>query len=75
MSGVPQAWTDLIAALRRAQVARDIVREKGATQQLRDCAVIDYSRACDAMVEEMSKLSAAHDLGRITLLLSKKDRA
>jgi hypothetical protein len=71
---VPQAWTSLIGHHRAAQVAQDQMKDPGATQIVRDEATVAYARACDAMVAEMTRLSESHELGRITLLLSKRER-
>lgn len=75
MSGpVPQAWTSLIGHHRAAQVAQDEMKAPGATQIARDEATVRYARACDAMVADMTRLSEAQELGRITLFLSKRER-
>jgi hypothetical protein len=73
-SPVPEAWTRLIGLHRAAQVAQDQMKDPAATQIARDEAIIRYSRATDAMVAEMTRLSEAQDLGRITLFLSKRER-
>ena len=65
----------MIAHLRTAQVSRGVMRDARETQQARDRATVDYSRAVDAMVDDLGLLSDSHTLGRITLLLSKKDRS
>lgn len=72
---VPRAWTTMIAQLRTARVARDVMRDARETQAARDRATVDYSRAVDAMVDDLALLSDGQTLGRITLLLSKKDRS
>lgn len=75
MSGpVPEAWTRLVGQHRAAQVALDQMKDPAATQIGRDDATIRYARACDAMVAEMTRLSETQELGRITLLLSKRER-
>ncbi len=72
---VPRAWTTMIAQLRTARLSRDVMRDPRETQAARDRATVDYSRAVDAMVDDLALLSDGQMLGRITLLLSKKDRA
>lgn len=75
MSGpVPEAWTQLVGHHRAAQVAQDQMKDPAATQIARDDATIRYARATDAMVAAMTRLSETHELGRITLLLSKRER-
>ncbi len=71
---VPEAWTNLIGYHRAAQVAQDQMKDRAASQAARDEATVRYDRACDAMVAEMTRLSESHDLGRITLFLSKRER-
>jgi hypothetical protein len=75
MAHVPQAWNDLVSSHRKAQVAHDAMRNPGVTGPFHDAVVIDHSRALDAMFDAMSRLSEAGDIGRITLLLSRKERA
>lgn len=71
---VPEAWTRLIGHHRAAQVAQDQMKDPAATQIARDDATVRYARACDAMVAEMTRLSESHVLGRITVLLARKER-
>ena len=68
------AWTHLVGHHRAAQVAQDQMKDPGASQVARDEATVRYARACDAMVAEMTRLSESHELGRITLMLSKRER-
>lgn len=79
MSGVagevPAAWPRLIAAFRAAQVARTTMRNPASPRAFRDEATARYTRAVDGMVDEMETLSGDRTLGRITLLLSKKERS
>lgn len=76
MSGppVPEAWTRLIGHHRAAQVAQYQMKDIYATQVVRDDGTVRYARAVDAMVAEMTLLSEDHELGRITLLLARKER-
>lgn len=71
---VPQAWTQLLGHHRAAQVAQDQMKDAGATQIARDEATVRYARACDAVVAEMTRLSESNELGRITMLLARKER-
>lgn len=73
MIGVPQAWTDAMGHLRAVQVARETMRDRDATQQARDIATARYTVAVDALVDALERCSAAQLLGRITLLLARKD--
>ncbi|MBP9184882.1 MAG: hypothetical protein KBF78_17235 [Fuscovulum sp.] len=75
MAHVPQAWNDLIAAHRRVHVANDVRRNRHQPQTERDRATADYARAVDDMFAAMEQLSEVNDTGRITLLLSRKERA
>jgi hypothetical protein len=67
---VPEAWTGLIAAYRRAHLARSGM-DSAATRQMRDEATAEYARACDAMVTLMSFLANDGDLGLISDRLSR----
>jgi len=71
---VPEAWTRLVGQHRAAQVAQDQMKDIQASQIARDEATVRYARACDAMVAEMTRLSETQELGRITLLLARKER-
>lgn len=71
---VPEAWTRLCGHHREAQVAQDQMKDPGATQIVRDEATVRYARACDAIVACLNRLSEAQDLGRITMLLARKER-
>lgn len=73
-SSVPEAWTRLVGLHRVAQVARDQMKDPAATQIARDEATVRYSRAVDALMDNLDRLSEAHELGRITMLLARKDR-
>lgn len=74
MAFVPQAWTDALGHLRAAQVERDVIRSPEATQQGRDLATARYTRSVDALVDALSRLSEDQTLGRITLILARKER-
>lgn len=70
---VPEAWTRLLGHHRAAQVAQDQMCDPAATHVARTLATARYARACEALVAEMTRLSESHDLGRITMLLARKD--
>lgn len=71
---VPEAWTQLIAVHRQAQVAQDQMRNPAATQVMRDEATGRYTVAVDAAMACLSALSERHVLGAITLYLARKER-
>lgn len=71
---VPQDWTDAMTQLREAQTVGPAMRSATATQQQRDEATVRYVRAVDALVACLDRLSEQQVLGRITMLLSRKDR-
>lgn len=71
---VPEAWTRLVGQHRAAQVAQDQMKNPEATQIARDEATVRFARATDAMVAEMTRLSETQELGRITLLLARRER-
>lgn len=75
MAHVPQAWNDLLAQHRKAQVARGVMRNGHQPQTERDRATVDFGRALDGMFDAMERLSEANDTGRIGLLLARKERA
>jgi hypothetical protein len=75
MTIVPKDWTQMIVQHRAAMVAWDQMRDPGATQTMRDEAMVRYSRAADAVMQHMAALSGQQVLGRITMLLARKDRA
>lgn len=70
---IPQAWAHLVETHHFARIDRDLMRH-GATQQLRDEATTRYARYVDAIMDDLTTLQDAHQLGRITLLLGKKER-
>lgn len=63
MTVVPAEWTRMVGTLRDAQIARDCMKAFEASQTDIDLATFRYT------------LSANGGLGRITLLLSKKERS
>lgn len=74
MIGVPQAWTSMITQLHAARVAQDVIANPASGQIDRDMATVAYSRAADAVIADLGRLSGAGVLGRITLFLSKRER-
>ncbi len=73
MSFVPQEWTSLMVGHRAAQIERDIMRDLAKTQQARDMSAAAYARQCDQMMDLMDILSVRLELGRITMLLGRRD--
>jgi hypothetical protein len=69
---VPQSWTNLISQVRKAQIARSVYRNSGASQQARDAAVIDYSSALDAIFAALDRMMDAGLLTTIAVKLSKR---
>ena len=74
MNQVPKEWTAMIAVLREAQVAQDAARLPNISDAARDEEIARYARACDALVANLGALSERQVLGRITMILAKKDR-
>jgi hypothetical protein len=68
----PQDWTALISDIRRAQAARATYRDKAASPQVRDAAVIDYSRALDAVFDRLDAMMESGLLTKVTALLSRR---
>jgi hypothetical protein len=67
-----QDLAGLIADVRKAQVARSTYRDKAATQQLRDAAVIEYGRAQDAICERLDRMMETGALATISKRLEKR---
>ena len=74
MTTVPRDWTALMGLVPEVLMARTEMLNSDASQQMRDEAVARYSRLADQMVSHLARLSETRDLGRITALLSKKER-
>lgn len=77
MSGptVPVEWTRMIGNRRAAQVANDVVRSPDATEAEKAKALQHYGEMSDAVMADLSLLSEAGVLARITFFLSKRERA
>ena len=75
MTVVPAEWTRVMGTLRDARIADDCVKAFDSSQVDRDLAMVRYARAVDAIMADLFTLSAKGELGRITLLLSKKERS
>lgn len=71
---VPQDWTEMVGHLNAAQVADGTRKDRAASQITRDAATASYARAVDGMFACLSRLREAGELGRMTLLLSKRER-
>lgn len=71
---VPQEWTTVIMALRRAQVARECIQNHVATQQMRDDAILTFGRALDDIYFALDAMMEAGVLSRIQWLLNMKGR-
>ena len=72
-SPVPKAWTNAIAHLHDAQVARDALRS-APTQQLRDDAAVAFGREIEKLFEQMVELRQSGATGVITNFLCKRGR-
>lgn len=77
MSGppVPVEWTRMIGNLRAAQVAFDVIRDLDAARDEQAAAMAQYCEMTDAIIADLGLLSDAMVLARITLFLSKRERA
>lgn len=71
---VPQDWTEMIGHLNAAQVAEASMKRPVAPQVERDDATVRYSRSVDGIFACLSRMRESQELGRITLLLSKRER-
>lgn len=71
MSAV-QELAGLVADVRRAQVARAAYRDRTAAQQLRDAAVIEYSRAQGAIFERLDRMMETGVSTAISKAVSKR---
>lgn len=58
---------------RAAQTAQDGIK-LATSQQLRDIETVRYAQSLDAMMVSLNRLSEAQELGRITLLLARRER-
>lgn len=76
MSGppVPTEWTRIVATLETARRERQDMKNRDLPQAARDHATIAYTCMVDAIIDDLAALSHAHELGRITLLLARKER-
>lgn len=75
MTVVPAEWTRFMGTLRDARIARDCMKVFEASQVDRDLALKRYIDAADAIMADLFALSDKGELGRITLLLSKRERS
>lgn len=74
MAVVPEAWTRMMGSLPEAALLRATMRSRNATQIARDAAVKEYTPLVDGIIDDLLRLKADGDLGRVTLFLSKKER-
>lgn len=65
----------MIGNLHEAEVARATIRAPETSKVQRDEAIVAYTRASDAVIDDLLILKEDHTLGRITLLLGKKERS
>jgi hypothetical protein len=75
MAVVPEAWTRMMGRLPEAALLREAIRSRNATQIARDTAVKEYTPLVDGIIDDLLRLKADGDLGRVTLILSKKERS
>lgn len=68
---VPQAWTNLNAALHEATVADTQMSDQQASDAMRDGATQRFVHATDAIFANLQSLRADGTLGRIAAFLSK----
>lgn len=71
---VPQEWTRLIGHLSAAQVAEPMMNDLTLGRDTRDEAIIAYMRSMDGIFDSLSRLRENGELGRITLLLARRER-
>lgn len=71
MATPPLAWTQLVTAHRRAQVAHDALHDRALPQVERDRQAIVYGQALDEMFHALNRLSEAGVTGQIGLMLSR----
>lgn len=71
MAHPPLAWTQLITAHRKAQVAHDAMRNREQPQTERDRQTIIFGQSLDEMFAAMNRLSEDGVTGRIGLALSR----
>ncbi|MFN4191853.1 MAG: hypothetical protein ACK4FR_02825 [Tabrizicola sp.] len=64
----------MIGHLHAAQVAEQQMKDPAAPRIGRDEATVRYARAVDAIFACLSRLRESQDLGRITLMLARKER-
>lgn len=70
----PPEWSRMIGNLHAAEVARAAIRAPETPKVQRDEAIVAYTRASDAVIDDLLILRANHTLGRVTTLLGRKER-
>lgn len=73
-TAAPLEWSRMIGNLHAAEVARAVIRAPETPKVQRDEAVVAYTRASDAVIDDLLIMKHDHTLGRVTLLLGKKER-
>ena len=71
---VPHDWTAMISHLNAAQVAEAASNNPQQPPALQEEARARYSREVGLMFACLSRLRETQELGRITLLLAKRER-
>lgn len=71
MATPPLAWTQLVTAHRRAQVAHDALHDRALPQVERDRQTVVFGQSLDEMFHALNRLSEAGVTGRIGLMLSR----
>ncbi len=69
MARTPIAWTQLVSAHRKAQVAHDAMHDRALPQTEIDRQTIEFGRALDELFAAMRALSEAGHIARISLWL------
>ena len=67
-------WRELVGMLRRAQVAQSGIRDRSASQQIRDAATVEYGRMMDAVYLRLDRMSEKGVMGQISKLLATQGR-
>jgi hypothetical protein len=70
----PPEWSRMIGNLHVAGVARAAIRAPETPKVQRDEAIVTYTRASDAVIDDLLILRENHTLGRVTQLLGRKER-
>ncbi len=71
----PRDWTEMVANLQEATLARSMMRDPQASDAMRDGATQRYVNATDAVIDNLIVLRASQVLGRFGAYLAKRERA